>query len=84
MCTIVEGMIAVVHDVVRVIKGGSRHSSQCTSGENGEESLSLESHASSMNSPDKSCEQSTKGRHGHPVFRFQSAQETFKDYSDSE
>ena len=66
VCTIAEGMIATVQYVVGVIKGGGRHSSQCRSGESGEESLSLVSHTAPMNSPNKSSEQSTKGRHGYP------------------
>ena len=67
MCTIVEGTIATLQYVVEVIKKGGRHSSQCRSGEDGEESPFLVSHTASMNSPDNSSEQSTKGRHGHPT-----------------
>ena len=66
VCTIVEGSVAIVQYVLAVIKEGCRHSLQRRSGENSEDSLSLGSHTARMNSPDKSCEQSTEGRHGHP------------------
>jgi hypothetical protein len=60
VCAIVEGTIATVQHVVSVIAVGGRHSLKCKSREHGQRSLSLGSHTASMNSPDKSCEQSTK------------------------
>jgi hypothetical protein len=70
VCTVVEGTIATVQYVVGLTKGVGRHSPQCKSGENSEASLSLGSHTVSMNSFDKSCEQSrnvsrTSTRHSY-------------------
>jgi hypothetical protein len=60
VCTVVEGTIATVQYVLGAIKGGGRYSRQCKSGENTEASLSLGSHTASLNTPDRSCEQTRK------------------------
>jgi hypothetical protein len=80
VCTIVEGTVATAQYVVSAINVGGRHSSKCKCDENGERSLPLASHTASMNSSDKSCEQSTKGRHGHPKSKLGTEinDETFK------